>query len=159
MGVIALPGLCLPFVKLHVSMLLVLYYDVHYDFHAKTNPVRLYFHLFSRGSNLYSCYLHLFTHTGIKHDFLYQLLLVSFNSNTMCVASCGLAAYASGAPEFTPLFLGGSCCLVYLVFSVVLCRSVFALLSFLYWTWHCQSFFNLRAAYHFGIFKLFSLIK
>ena len=103
--------------------------------------------------------MHLFTHTGIKHDFLYQLLLVSFNSNMMCVASCGLAAYASGAPEFTPLFLGGSCCLVYLVFSVVLCRSVFALLSFLYWTWHCQSFFNLRSAYHFGIFKLFSLIK
>jgi hypothetical protein len=43
-----------------------------------------------------------------------------------------------------------------LLFSVMLCRSLFVLLSFFLWPLHCQSFFNLRLLNtKFGRFKVF----
>jgi len=51
------------------------------------------------------------------------------------LTSAAGTAYPSGTPEFTPGFKWG--CVgqsLYIVFGVVLCRSLFVLLSFFFWT-------------------------
>ena len=45
--------------------------------------------------------------------FIYQMLFVSFNSNTTVVTRGAGTADPSGAPEFTPSFWWGSCCSIF----------------------------------------------
>ena len=65
-----------------------------------------------------------------------------------------LTAYPSGAPEFTPGFWWGSCCLIF-SFMCMFCRSVFILLSFFFWLLCCLSFDLRILITPFSIFKLF----
>jgi len=51
-------------------------------------------------------------------------------------------AYPSGAPEFTPGFKWGACCSIF-SFMCMSCRSLFVLLSFLFWLLCCL-FFDLQ---------------
>ena len=48
-------------------------------------------------------------------------------------------AYLSEAPEFTPIFSGVRV-VQFLAFCVKLCRSLFVLLSFFFWSLYCLSF-------------------
>ena len=52
-------------------------------------------------------------------------------------------AYPSGAPEFTPSFYWGSCYSI-ISFMCMFCRSLFVLLSFLFWPLCCLFFFDIR---------------
>ena len=54
--------------------------------------------------------------------FLYQMMFVTFNSNTTGVTCGAGTAYPSGTPEFTPDF-SGICAAQHLVFCVVFCRT------------------------------------
>ena len=76
--------------------------------------------------------------------FLCQMMLVSLNSNTTGVISGAGTVNPSGAPA-SPRFLWSSC---YSIFSflctAVLCRSLFVLLSLLFWALCCLSFCDLR---------------
>ena len=62
---------------------------------------------------------------------------------TMGATSGAGTAYPSGAPEFTPGFLWGSC---YSIFSFIcmFCRSLFDLLYFFFWPLCCLFFFDIR---------------
>jgi hypothetical protein len=62
--------------------------------------------------------------------FSFQMMFVSFNSNTTGVTSGAGTTYPSGAPEFTPIFSGVPVPLS-LVFYVVLGRLLFVHLYFL----------------------------
>jgi len=81
----------------------------------------------------YLCVLYLFTYTGVQHDF--HIRLVSFNSNTTGVTCGAGTANRSGAPEFIPVFNGVRVARS-LVFFVMLCRSLFVLLSIFIFS-HC----------------------
>jgi len=62
------------------------------------------------------------------------------NKSNTTGATCGSGtAYPSEAPEFTPSFSGLRVARS-LVFCVVFCRSLFALLSFFFWSLCCLSF-------------------
>ena len=54
--------------------------------------------------------------------FLYQMMFVTFNSNTTGVTCGAGTAYPSGTPEFTPEF-SGICAAQHLVSCVVFCRT------------------------------------
>jgi hypothetical protein len=71
------------------------------------------------------CYLYLFT---CPTRFLYQMMFVTFNSNTTGVTCGAGTAYPSGTPEFTPEpeftpDFSGICAAQHLVFCVVFCRT------------------------------------
>jgi len=74
--------------------------------------------------------------------FPYQMMFVSFNSNTTG-ATCGAGTVKPFGLEFT---LGFSVVRVTrsLLFCVVFCRSLFVLLSNFFWPLCCLSFFDLR---------------
>jgi hypothetical protein len=58
------------FVRLHVFMFLVPFWDVRYDSRVKRCSIHLYSQLFGREFIFYLCFfLNLFTHTGVHHDF------------------------------------------------------------------------------------------
>ena len=63
--------------------------------------------------------------------------------NTTGATSGAGTAYPSGAPEFTPGFLWGSC---YSIFSFMctFCRSLFVLMYFFFWPVCCLFFFEIR---------------
>ena len=74
--------------------------------------------------------------------FLYQMIFMSFNSNTTGVTSEAGTANTSGGPEYTPSFSG-----VYVAQSislcVLLCGSMFVIVSFSL-PLHCLSILYLR---------------
>ena len=67
---------------------------------------------------------------------------VCCKSNTTSVTSRAGTYYPSGAPEFTPGFLGVRVAR-FLVFCVVFCRSSLVILSFFFWPLFCLSFLDL----------------
>ena len=77
-------------------------------------------------------------------------------SNTTGATNGAGTAYPSGAPEFTH----GLRVTRSLVLCVMLCRSLFVLLSFFFLPMCCLSFFDryTDSDYPFGIFKLFFVI-
>ena len=68
---------------------------------------------------------------------------ICYYINTTGATSGAGTAYPSGAPEFTPDILWGSC---YSIFSFIcmFCRSLFILLFFFFWPLCCLFFFDIR---------------
>ena len=56
------------------------------------------------GRGMFSCYLHLFTFTGVQHDFTYYMF-VSFSINMTSTTGGVETSYHSGAPEFSVRFV------------------------------------------------------
>ena len=103
-----------------------MYCDFRYDFCVKKD-VRLVLApiCFVRGS----CFINVICICPTR--FPYQMIFVSFNSNTTGV-TCGAGKVnLSRTPEFTPRFLVGF--VQSLVFNVLFCRTLY-----------CLSFFNLQ---------------
>ena len=75
--------------------------------------------------------------------FPYQMMFVSFNSNTPGATSGTGTTYPSGAPELTPGFIWGVCVAQSVVFCVVLFfRSLLSFCPFYFG--HCLLFIDLR---------------
>ena len=69
-------------------------------------------------------------------QFLYQIIFMSFNSNTMGATSGAGTAYHGTVHEFTPILKWGSCCLN----LSFMC----SILSLFFWSLSCLSFKLLR---------------
>ena len=83
--------------------------------------------------------------------FPYQMMFVSFKIKTWGITCEAGTVYPSGASEFTPV-LSGVRVTRFLVFCVMFCRSLFALLNFFFWPLYCR----LTASdYPFDISKLY----
>jgi len=69
--------------------------DVRYDSHVKRCLIRLDSYLFCMGFMCYLCYLHLFTYTGVQHDFYIRWcscpLTVTQRESFFCCPWCCLS--------------------------------------------------------------------
>jgi hypothetical protein len=107
---------------------------------------------------LHLCYLYLFMHTCIQHDFhirwcSYRLKVTRWVSH-MKQELLTIPEHPSSPPVFRSVRVARS-----LVFSIVFCRSLFVFLSFFFWPLYCLSL-NLRILItFFGIFILFFHFK
>ena len=108
-------------------------------FCEKRSSIRLYSHLFRRGSNFIEI-LFVFIYVYFcQTRFLCHMMFVAFNSNTTGVVGRAGTAYRyhSGAPEFTTVFSG----FVLLILYFFVQCFVGNCLSFFFWSLCCMSFF------------------
>jgi len=103
--------------------------DVRYEFRVKRCSVRLYYYLLCRRFMFYLCFLYLFTYTGVQHEFPVRRCWCHLTVTRMVTIVeqelLTLPEHLSSPRVFCGVRVARS-----LFFCVVLCRSLFVLLSF-----------------------------
>ena len=79
----------------------------------------------------------------VSTRFPFQMMFVSFNSNTTGVNSGTGSADTTGTSGFTSSFKWGSCYSIF-SFMCMVCRSLCVRLSLFFWPLYFQTFFDLR---------------